>query len=212
MISGILATEPARAAATGCSRQQVDAVGQAVGQCRRGRGALQLEPACGAPQLPLRQGLDLIGAHAEPLQEVVGAFGPQLTVGDQRQRGTLCDRAAEQPVGGGAGQQREHGRSTGRLAEHGHPLGIATERRDVLLDPAQGGQLIAQREVVVEPVAEIAEFEAAENAYPVGDVDHHDVAVDRQARPVVQLELARAEHEGAAGNPHHHRQGSAGVG
>ena len=157
MISGIRASAPSRAASTGCLRQQVDAVGQPVGQRRRRRGALELQHARGAAQLPLRQRLDLGGAHAQPLQEFVGLPGPQLAVGDQRQRGALRDRPAEQAVGGGAGQQREHGGRPCRLAEHGHPVGVAAERGDVLADPAQCGHLVAQREVVVESVAEIAD-------------------------------------------------------
>ncbi len=212
MISGMRGHRARAGGVDRVLRQQVDAVGQPVGQRGRGRGALQLQPARGAAQLPLRKGLDLGGAHAEPLQEVVRALRPQLAVGDQRQRGTLRDRAAEQPVGGRAGQQREHGRPAGGLAEHRHPVGVAAERGDVVPDPAQRGQLVAQREVVVEPVAEVAELESAENPYPVGDVDDHDVPVGGQPRPVVELELARAEHECAAGNPHHHRQGGAGVG
>ena len=107
-------------------------------------------------------------------------FGPDLTVGDQRQRRTLRDRPVEQPVGGRAGQQGEHRRSARGLAEHRHPVGVAAERGDVLLDPAQRGQLVPQRQVVVEPVAEVAELESAEDPYPVGDVDHHHV---RRWRP-----------------------------
>ena len=132
--------------------------------------------------------------------------GPQLAVGDQRQRRTLRDRAAEQPVGGRAGQQRQHRRGTGRLTEHGHPVGVAAERGDVVADPAQRGQLVAQRQIVVEPVTEVAELESAEHPDPVGDVDDHHVSVGGQPRPVVELKLAGAEHERPAGNPHHHRQ------
>ena len=66
-------------------------------------------------------------------------------------------------------------------------------------------------QVVVETVAEVAELESAENTDPVGDVDHHHVAVRRQPRPVVELKLTRAEHECPAGNPHHHRQRGGGV-
>ena len=186
--------------------QQIDAIRQPVRQGRRRRGALQLQSARGAAKLPLRQRLDLVGGHAEPLQEFVGAPGPPLAVGDQGQRGTLRDGAAEKPVGGGTGQQRKHRGATRRFAENRHPVGVAAERRDVLLDPAQSGELVPQREVVVESVAEIAELESAENAYPVGDVDDHDVPVRRQPRPVVQLKLTRAEHERTAGDPDHHRQ------
>ena len=136
----------------------------------------------------------------------------QLAVGDQRQRGALGDRAAEQAVGRGTGQQRQHRRRPGRLAEHGHPVGITAERGDVLPDPSQCGHLVTQREVVVESVAQVAEFEAAEHPDAVGDVDHHHVSVGGQSRPVVELELAGPEYERAAGNPHHHRQRATGVG
>ena len=137
---------------------------------------------------------------------------PQLAVGDQRQRGALGDRTSEQAVGGRTGQQRKHRRGPGGLAEHGHPVGITAERGDVLADPSQRGHLVTQREVVVESVAEVAEFEAAEHANPVGDVDDHHVSVGGQSRPVVELELACPVYECAAGNPHHHRQRTTGVG
>ena len=91
----------------------------------------------------------------KPLQELVCLPGPDLAVGDQRQRGALRDRPAEQALCRGAGQQREHGGGAGRLAEHGHPVRVTAERGDVLPDPAQRGHLVAQREIVVESVAEV---------------------------------------------------------
>ena len=164
-----------------------------------------------AAQLPLRQPLDLSRAHVQPFQELVCLPGPDLTIGDQWQRRALRDRPAEEPVGGGTRQQRQHGGGTGRFTEYRHPVGVTAERCDVFADPVQCGDLVAQCEVVVEPVAEVAEFEATEHPDPVGDVDHHHVSVRRQPRPVVQLELAGAVYECAAGNPHHHRQRGAGV-
>ena len=192
--------------------QQVDAIGQPVGKRRRFRGALQLHQAGRATQLPLRQPLDLGGAHAKPLQELMGLPRTQLTPGYQRQRGALGDGPTEQSARGGAGEQRKHRRGAGRLAERGHSIGVAPEGGDVLLDPAQCRHLVSQCEIVVEPVAKVAEFETAEHADPVGDVDHHHVSVRGQPRPVVELELACPVYECATGNPHHHRQRTTGVG
>ena len=187
-------------------RQQVDAVGEPVRERGRGCRAALLKPAGGEAQLPLRQALDVGDADVEFADELLGATGPQLAVGDQRQRGALRDRAAEQAVGGRAGQQRQHRRRTGGLAEHRHAARVAAERGDVVTHPLQCGDLVAQREVVVEAVAEAGQFQAAEHPDAVGDVDDDHVAVGGQPRAVVELELAGAEHERAAGDPHHHRQ------
>ena len=196
----------------GVLRKQVDAVGQPVGKSRRPCGALELQHPGGAAQLSLRQRLDLGERHAQPLQELVRLLRSHLTIGDQWQRRTLRDRPAEQAIGRTADQQREHGRGARRLAENGHSVRVAAEGGDVLPDPPQCGHLVAQREIVVEAVAEVGQLETAEHPDPVGDVDHHHVSVGGQPGPVVQLELPGAVYKGATRDPHHHRQRAAGVG
>ena len=194
-------------------RQQVDAVGQAVRQrrvCRpRSRAC-----SCPAARRSWRCGSALTSSTPTPSrsQEALRLPGPGLPVGDQRQRRALRDRAAEQAVGGRAGQQRQHRCRTRRFAEHRHPVGITAERGDVVAHPAQRRELVAQAQVVVEPVAEVAELESAEHAEPIGDVDDDDVAVGGQPGAVVELQLTRAVDERAAGNPHHHRQRAGRVG
>ncbi len=192
-------------------RQQLHAVGQSVAQRRGGLRALQLYQTSGPAQLALRQRLNRIDVRAEQLEKPSRPLRSGFPVGDQWQRRALGDRAREQAVGDRGGQQRQHRRRTRRLPEHGHPVGIATERGDVVPHPIQRGDLIAQAQVVVESLTEVAEFETPEHADPVGDVDDDDVAVGGQPGAVVQLQLSGAVDEGAARNPHHHRQRTAGV-
>jgi hypothetical protein len=117
----------------------------------------------------------------------LSSAGPQLPVGDQRQRGALGDRPPEQAACGGAGQQREYRCGTGGFTEYGDAFRVTAEGRDVLPHPAQGGDLIPQAQVVVEPVPQRAEFEPPEHADPVGDVDDDHVAVGGQPGAVVEL-------------------------
>ena len=196
----------------GVTGQQFGAVGQPVGQRGRGGGALELDHARGVAQPALRQLLDRLDGHAEMSHEGLRALRTEFPVGDQRQRRTLRDRTVHQSPRGGAGQQRQHRGAAGGLAEHRHALRVAAERGNVVAHPPQRRDLVTQRQVVVEPLTEIAELESAEHPDPVGEVDHDHVAVGGQPRPVVELELPGAVDERATGDPHHHRQRRRGVG
>ena len=200
--------QPARAASTGCSGSR--STPYVSPYARVGVDAALFSCSRPAARRSCRCGSALTSSAVTPsrCRNSWAPPGPQLAVGDQGQRGTLRDGSAEKPVGGGTGQQREHRGAARRFAEDRHPVGVAAERRDVPLDPAQSGELVPQRKVVVESIAEIAELESAENAYAVSDVDDHDVPVRRQPRAVVQLKLTRAEYERTAGDPDHHRQRS----
>ena len=175
--------------------------GAAAGRRRRsarrpgsasGRGALQLDRPAARRSLRCGSALTSSIADAESAQERVRPSGPHLPVGDQRQRRTLRDGAVEQALGGRAGQQREHRRRhppTRRTPSPGRG-----RRRTLRCSPGSSAARRAGRaaQVVVETVAEVAELESAENPDPVGDVDHHHVAVGRQPGAVVELKLARA--------------------
>jgi hypothetical protein len=51
----------------------------------------------------------------------------------------------------------------------------------------QCGDLVAQAEIVVETVAEVAELEPAENPNLIRDIDDDNIAVGGQSRSVVEL-------------------------
>ncbi len=95
-------------------------------------------------------------------------------------RPALGDRAPEQPLGAGHGQQRADAHRTGRLAEDGDVAGIAAEGGDVLPHPLEGGDLVEQAEVGVS----VAEIEEALGADPVID-GHADDAVAGEAAAVI---------------------------
>jgi hypothetical protein len=85
-------------------------------------------------------------------------------------------------------------------------VGVATEGADVVAHPVQGCHLVSQREIVVEAGTEVAELETTEDAESIRHIDDDDVAVGGQLAAVVELQLTSPIDEGAAGDPHHHRQ------
>ena len=142
---------------------------------------------CSAAQFALRQPLQPPRLDPEPAQESLRLVCPEFAVGDQRQGGALRDRSGKEAVGGRAGQQRQYRSGTGGFAENRYPARIAAECRDVVAHPGQRGDLVAQAQIVVEAVAEVAELETAENPDPIGDIDDDDIAVGGQPRSVVEL-------------------------
>ncbi len=110
------------------------------------------------------------------------------------------------------GQRRRHqcadAGGTGRLAEDGDAAGIATEGRDVGLNPAQRRDLIEMAVVAGRPIgllgAQIRMRQEAEAAEPVVHRDDHD-AVARQPVPLEDRQGSRSHQECAAVEPDHHR-------
>ena len=204
-ISGTLLSAPARAASIGCRGSSSTpwvrpyaSVGEVAALRRCTSPAARRSARCG--NAPVRRG------RRRAVRGTRARAAPGFPVGDQRKRGALGDRPGEQAIRGGAGQQRQHRRRARGLAEDGDPLRVTTEGDDVVGNPAQRRDLVAQSEVVVESGAQPAELRIPEHPEPVGHVDHHDVAVGGQPRAVVELQLAGAVDERAARNPHHHRQ------
>ena len=95
--------------------------------------------------------------------------------------------------------------SPGGLAEDGHVARVASERRDVIVDPSQRGDLVEQRHVArtVEPRVDVVEVAEAECAEPVVHGDDDDVAAQRELGGVE--EASRADRERSTVDPHHHR-------
>jgi hypothetical protein len=83
------------------------------------------------------------GRHSGRVGEESGALRG-LGGGPVAVRHALRDRPPEQPgTGRRGGEERGRGRARG-LAEHGDGGRIATERRDIVLHPAERRQLIVQ--------------------------------------------------------------------
>ena len=198
---------PARAASTGCSGSRSTPCVSPYARVGVDATLFSLQSARGAAKLPLRQRLHLVDGHAEPLAGIRGPAWPAVSRSAISGSAGLCAIARwNSPSAAGwpatPAPTCAPADSPKTVTRSGSPPNDAMFSRD----PAQSGELVPQRKVVVESIAEVAELEAAENADAVGDVDDHDVAVRRQPRPVVQLKLTRAVDERAAGNPHHHRQ------
>ena len=88
----------------------------------------------------------------------------------------------------------------GALAEQSHVVGVAAERADVPLDPAQARQLVVESGVA--RGARVVEAEEAERADTVADRDDDDVVLGGQNLAVVDVQRRRAAVEPAAEYPH----------
>jgi hypothetical protein len=108
-------------------------------------------------------------------------------------RAALRDRPPEQAARARHGQQRAHGHRAGRLARDGHPGRVAAEARDLVADPLERGDHVAQAAV---------RRRVGEEREPLGGeavVDRHrDDAVTRERRAVEGRGRAGARGEAAA--------------
>jgi hypothetical protein len=139
-------------------------------------------------------------------------IGPQRSIGgagrgdvrgqfrrEEQTRNALRDGSAEQPGRPRHGQQRGDRTSTRRFAEDRHPVRIAAEGPDVLAHPVQRGDLVEQA-----PVGR-GTVDLRETLYPQTIVERdHDDAAGGQPAAVELLKAGRADHIGAAGDPHQH--------
>ena len=91
-------------------------------------------------------------------------------------------------------------RGTGGLAEHGHFVGIAAEGGNVVLNPAQGEDHVAQGEIR----GHAADLEKSVDVHAVVDGDEHD-AVPGEGRAVEAHVVVVAADAAAAGNIDHDR-------
>ena len=151
------------------------------------------------------------GRHdaAQDLHELRGPHTGLRGRVDRARRGALRDGPGEQPLGRRRGEQGDDGVPACRLPEHGHVAGVAAELGDVVLHPAQHGDLVAQSEVALDRALRgrvPREVEVAERPQPV--VEAH---VDGAVRQHEALALARELLRGALGvaaavDEHHHGQ------
>ena len=157
----------------------------------RGRGAvrqgLRVEHA-GIAQTgdaEVREGLraDRLGGGQAMRRPVEQREGPQV--------GALHDRLVEQPARLGRGHEVSDAQRPGGFAHHGHIVGVASKRGDVVLHPAQGGDLVEQAVVAGDTVSGFgAQFlvrEPAERAQSIVGGDEHD-PTPREICPVVQTQ------------------------
>jgi len=131
----------------------------------------------------------------------------------ERARAALHDRTAHEPVRRGRTEHRAGAHRTRRLAEQCHAIGIATERGDVVRDPAERVDLIEQS-VVARDAAWIVCIEArigeiAERTEPIVDRHDDDAVRPREVTTIVQRIVARPRRVTAAVDEHHHRMRTA---
>ena len=120
----------------------------------------------------------------------------------------LRDGAAKEPGGARHGHQRRDAAGSRGLAEDGDPAGIAAEGDDVVLHPAERGDLI-QEPAVGRCSAEVPEALGAQAVVE----GHDDDAVTGQRGAVEEGIAGPAVDVASAVDPHHHRQaGGAEVG
>ncbi len=153
--------------------------------------------------------VSLPGGHAQPVEHQLRHPVRPAALVDRGGRRALGDRAGEQAGGRWHGQQCGHDTGARGLAEHGHPVGVAAEAGDVVANPPQCREHVAQGDVAVELFPERGEVDEAERAEPVVDGDDDDVGGGGQHGTVVERLAARAEDVGPAVQPHHHRPGVA---
>ena len=114
---------------------------------------------------------------------------PSLLAETRRRKtaATLGNRTGEEALCRGRGREHADGDSTGGLTENRHTRGIATETRNVLLDPLQPRDLVAKPVVARSCAAFLTELrmrEETEHTDAVGDAHDHD-ALLRQPSAIV---------------------------
>ena len=172
------------------------------GQLRALRGQERLDrQAAQVVEAGARTGQAGVRGHLHAERDGVGSAVTRQSIG------ALHDGSREQAVGEWRGHQRQHALATGRLSEDRDAPGVAAERFDVVLDPAQRGDLIEKAEIhraARRRALERRMSEEAQMAQPVVDTDDDHAAL-RQRGPVVDGKPAAAENQGTAVQPHHHR-------
>lgn len=136
-------------------------------------------------------------AHHPPYLVAVAGLG----------RPALQDRPPEQPLGLRGGQQGAGADRAGRLSGQRHPPGVAAEGPDRLVDPLQGGELVAQAGVG----GGVGEQAVALHAEPVVHRDEHDT-VPGEGMPVVHRDRGGSPGQGAAVQPDQDREPGPGAG
>ena len=204
-MSGTRCAVPCRIASTGS---------RVTGRHRR-RGRWGTRPTC----LALRRSISRFCAATNSAGEaVISAWvasclpAPSMR-GEPRRRtraATSLDRVmplaglseitwAKSPSASGECQQRDDGMRAGAFAEHRHIVRVAAEHRDVVFDPAQRQDQIAQKQVAVEGDVrrrQRRQIQTTQRAEAVVDRDI-DTAALGQARPVVDR-CGRAAHDVSA--------------
>ena len=123
----------------------------------------------------------------------------------ERHRRALGDRPVVEGIGRRCAEDRGDGSGAGRLATDGHLPGVAAEVGDVVVDPLQRGDLVADAVVLRsgEGGVEVAELHEAEHAEPVVDGHDDDVTLPSERGAVVGV--AGTGGVGAAVDPEEHR-------
>ena len=148
----------------------------------------------------------IAGARQRGGDRVGGGLGLGAGV-EELARAALDERAVEQPRRARRREQRAGVARAGRLAEHQHGVRVSAERRDVVADPAQRGELI-ERAVVADRAVGAGQRgvgQPAELAEPVVERHHDRVAGLGEAPAVVQRIDRGADGVAAAVDPHQHR-------
>ena len=147
----------------------------------------------------------------ERLRPAVGEFA---RVDGVRGR-ALRDRAREQPASGRCCHEGGDGVASGRLAEDRDVSRVASECGDVVAHPLEGGDLVAQAEVVLDGALRrriLAEMEPSERPEAVVETDVDDSSAAHEALALAGKVLRRSRAVAAAVNEHHDRQGEAAFG
>ena len=126
---------------------------------------------------------DRLAGRRHPQLLGQGPADPRRGLGraDLMRRAALRDRAPEQPLGAGHGEQGADAHRAGRLAEDGDVAGVTAEGGDVLPHPLQGRDLVEQADVG----DAVAQVEEPVGADPLVD-GHADDAVAGEVAAVVR--------------------------
>ena len=154
------------------------------------------------------QVLEVAGRHSDLAEHEGGELGGVHACADASRGAALADRAVEQAIRRGHGEQDPDLLTAARLTEHRDVAGVTAERRDLVPHPLERGGEIEEAdhagrcEVVAHRGTEVQQAEHPES---VVDPDHHDVTATSQLGSVVERTGRGARVETAAVQPHHHR-------
>ena len=120
---------------------------------------------------------------------ITATHGVAVGIGDGQALSTHDDGLVEQATSQRTLAERAHAATTGTLSEDGDVVGVATELRNILLNPLQGLNLVEDAVVAADVVRTLSRKgwvnEEAEDAQTVVDGDEHHVL----GAPLLAVEL-----------------------
>ena len=164
------------------------------------------------PQISRRHQIVAVRPNLAPFaggRQVKGAASIQGRLQLTTQSG-LNDGPGEQITRRRRDHQAGHHGAAGGFPEYGDVVGVAAEGGDIGLYPLQGGDdvhdAIVARRLIGRPFGrQGGVIKEAQPSQAIVERDHHH-ALTRQVRPVIERGRARAVHQSAAMDPHHHRR------